>query len=223
MNNIFDNLILLHKEKLFKDFNINYLNLININFDLINFLDRKIIYIDNLNIFQNIPIYNFNDIIFYSIFYNIISNYNISKKEYKDDDYYKYINMIYNLLKNLPKSLFNIDNNDFYNYFYNCFNSLFEFKIEKKDNENIEDIYSDNRNIFVFYKYDKDFINIFLDIYDFIFNLDCLSYLTLNIPHNNLYNIYKLKAIISVIDFEKIYNTFTFDNFLKQFNKLLIN
>jgi len=221
MNNILEEIILKHKKKLITEININPLNLINIDFNFINFLDRKIIYIDNNNILQNIKINNFYDIIFNSILNNIISFYNISTEKYEFDVYIKYIKNIQYLLNSLPKSLFNIDDINFNNLFYSLFSSLFDFKIEKKDYENLNDIYKDNRNIYVFYKYDKDFINILLNIYDFIFKSNYLCNFTLNIPNKDLSNIYILNAFLSIINNYKIYNSFTFNSFILQFNKLL--
>lgn len=222
MENILKKLILKYNEKLINEIKVNPSKLINVDFNFINFIDRKITYIDKNILIQDINVFNFIDVIFNSILNNIISFYNITQEKYEYSIYIKYITNIQSLLKSLPKALFNIDDYNFYNYFFFLCSSLFEFKIEKKDNENLNDIYKDNRNIYVFYKYNIDFISILLKLYNFIITDGYLFYMTLNTPNKKLTNIYKLNTFLSIINKNKIYISFTFNIFIQEFNKLLI-
>ena len=220
MKNIISDILLNH-QNFFLDLKINSSNFINIDLNKLSFIkERNIIYIDKNNVFQNTPINNINDLIFKSIFHNIISyNYSILKN-LNINDFLKYNISILNFLKNLPFSLFNNKNISFINNFFFFHNSLFDFKIIKNDNETIDDVYNDlNKNIFVFYKYDLDFIDILLYIYNFIFDFDKIKIFNSSI--SNLINYNKIKNILSIININKVYNSFNFNKYIEQLYYLL--
>lgn len=200
---MFDNteqILLKHKEQLLNQYSINLNNLIDIDINKIDLSFKKIYYIDNNIIRNNIIIENKCDLIYKCICNNIIYSYNLNK--YEGYEFTKNINYLNSFLKNLPNSLFN--NNSICDDFYIDHSLLFNFKILNNDKK--------NNDIFVIYKYNIDFIKLILNIYNkYVINLNDYNL----IIYDEYFDFQKIKFLISIINEKKIYNSFNINDYFK--------
>lgn len=200
-------ILLKHKEQLINQYSINIDKLIDIDIDKIDLSFRKIYYIDNNIIRNNIIIENKCNMIYKCICNNIVYSYNLNK--YEGYEFTKNINYLDVFLNDLPKSLFN--DNSIYNEFYINHSSLFNFKMLNNDKK--------NNDIFVIYNCDVDFIKLILNIYNkYVINLNDYNL----IVYDEYIDFQKIKLLISFINKNKIYNSFNINDYfvsLKQYFK----